>query len=319
MLTTIIASLAFVTAPVEPAVSVTKFKTFSNIKATAIATSPQGTLFAVASEDRQVRIIDSKTMETKFQLTGHPFTVYGLAFSPDGKYLLSGDESARIWLWNTANGQKVREFPRDKSHTRGIQSFAFARNGKSFASVGKDDIIKVWSTAGGHPTHTILGSGANFYGVAFLPSGALATGTLKEGLRVYSPTFSLAATMKLGGGQGANDIAVSPTGNLGLTAGRDGNVTVWDISKREKLASMLGHSDWVLGVAVAPNGRLAASSSTDTKVVVWDIKAYKKVATITDRAFVDSLVAFTNDGKYLLTTDAGNALQVFKVDPPAKS
>jgi hypothetical protein len=53
-------------------------------------------------------------------------------------------------------------------------------------------------------------------------------------------------------------------------------------------------------------------------VVVWDLKSYKKLATITDRAYVDSLVAFTNDGKYLLTTNSANALQVYQVSPPQK-
>jgi WD40 repeat protein len=81
---------------------------------------------------------------------------------------------------------------------------------------------------------------------------------------------------------------------------------------------MPGHSDWVTGVAVAPNGRVGASSSTDANVVLWDLKGFKKLATIGNRAFVDSLVAFTSDGRYLLTTDAGNALQVYQVDPPQK-
>jgi len=52
--------------------------------------------------------------------------------------------------------------------------------------------------------------------------------------------------------------------------------------------------------------------------VLWDLKSYRKITTITGRAYVDSLVAFTADGKYLLTTDAANALQVYQVNPPQK-
>ena len=316
MLTTALFSLALA-APAAPAVSVTKFKSFDGIHATAVAASPKGALFAVASEDLQVRLIDEKTMTTKFQLKGHPMTIYGLAFSADGKYLLTGDESARIWLWDTATGKKLREFPRQKGHTRGIQAFAFSKDGARFASVGKDDTIKVWSTSGGDPIATIEGKGANFYGVAFLPSGGLATATLAEGMRVYDASYRLAAKMKCSG-EGANDVALTRSGAVGLTAGRDGAVTVWDMKSHDKLAAMPGHTDWVLGVAVAPNGRLAASSSTDQKVLVWDIKSFKKVAAIENRACVDSLVAFTGDGRYLLTTDASNALQVYQVSPPAK-
>lgn len=315
MLTTLV-TLALVAAQ-PPAVTVTQFKSFSNVRATALTASPVAGMFAVASEDRQVRIFDGKSMATKFQLIGHPMTVYGLAFSHDGRYLLTGDESARIWLWDTKSGKKLREFPREKGHTRGIQSFAFAVDGQRFASVGKDDVIKVWNTSGGHPVATIEGKGANFYGLAFLPNGNLVTGTLAEGMRVYSKTYSLVASLKHGT-EGANDVAVNNAGTLGLTAGRDGSVMVWDLKSRAKLAAMPGHADWVLGVAVAPNGRFGASSSTDSSVALWDLKAYKKVATIGNRAFVDSLVAFTSDGKYLLTTDSANALQVYQVDPPQK-
>ncbi|HXH61834.1 MAG TPA: hypothetical protein VNI20_10815, partial [Fimbriimonadaceae bacterium] len=82
------------------------------------------------------------------------------------------------------------------------------------------------------------------------------------------------------------------------------------------VATLSGHTDWVLGVAVAPNGKVVASSSTDQKILIWDIKSQKQVVEIPDRAFVDSLVAITGDGKYLLTSDAGNLLQVYEFDPP---
>ncbi len=319
MLTTAIVSLAIAAAaPADRIFTVTVFKSFTNFKAIAVAASPVNAQFAVSTEDRQVRLVDTKTMATTLQLQGHPQPVYGLGFSRDGRYLLTGDETARIWLWDVKTGKKIREFPREKGHTKGIQSFSFSPDGTKFASVGKDDVIKVWSTAGGHPIATIEGKGANFYGLAFLPNGSIATGTLAEGMRLYSASYGLAATMKLGGGQGANDVAVNKLGTIGVTAGRDGAVTVWDLKSRLKLAAMPGHTDWVTAVAVAPNGRVAASSSTDASVVLWDIKGFKKIATIGNRAFVDSLVAFTSDGRYLLTTDASNALQVYQVDPPQK-
>lgn len=319
MLTAAVISLVLmgdvVAAPA--ALTVSKVKTFSHIRAIAVATAPTGSLFAVASEDMQVRIMDTKTMETVFQLTGHPRPPKALAFSPNGRYLLSGDESARIWLWDVKTGKKIREFSRDKGHTRGIQAFAFTKDSKRFASVGQDDVIKIWDTAGGHPKFTVKGTGANFYGAEFLPSGGLVTATLKEGMRLYEPkAFALAATLSVGGGEGANGVAINKRGTLGFTAGRDGRIVVWDIKKREKVGAIKAHNDWVYGVAVAPNGKIAASSSADTQVVIWDVKTLKPLAKITGRAFVDSAVEITGDGKHIITTDSGNALQIHKLDPP---
>ena len=319
MLTTVAISLVVssVASYTPPALTVSPVKTFSHIRATAVAVAPKGTLFAVASEDSQVRIIDTKTMETVFQLEGHPFTPKALAFSQDARYILSGDESARIWLWDVKTGKKIREFPREKGHTRGIQALTFAKDGKRFASVGQDDVIKVWDTSGGHPKFTVTGTGANFYGAEFLPSGGLVTATLKEGMRLYEPkAFQLAATLSVGGGEGANGVAINKGGTLGFTAGRDGRVVVWDIKKREKVGAIKAHSDWVYNVTVAPNGKVAASSSADTQVVIWDVKSLQPLASISGRAFVDSAVAITCDGKYVLTCDSGNALQIYQLDPP---
>ena len=319
MLTATILSLAMtgtLTAPLEAGVTVTQVKSFGHIRATAVATALKGTLFAVASEDNMVRIMDSKTMKTVFQLKGHPRTPKAVGFSPNGRYLLTGDESARIWLWDVKTGKKIREFPRDRGHTRGIQSFAFTKDGKRFASVGGDDVIKIWNLSGGHPKFTIKGNGANFYGAAFLPSGALVTGTLAEGMRMYEPKkFALAAKMSVGGGQGANGIAVNRAGTFAVTAGRDGRNIVWNLKTRKQVGSIKAHNDWVYNVAFSPNGRVAVSSSADTKVVVWDVKTFKKLATISGRSFVDSVVAITGDGKYILSTDSGNVLQMHKLSP----
>ena len=319
MLTATILTLAMttaLTAPPEAGVTVTQVKSFSHIRATAVATAMKGSRFAVASEDNMVRIMDAKTMKTVFQLTGHPRTPKAVCFSPNGKYLLTGDESARIWLWDARTGKKIREFSRDRGHTRGIQSFAFTKDGKRFASVGGDDVIKIWNLSGGHPKFTIKGNGANFYGAAFLPSGALVCGTLAEGMRMYEPKkFALAAKMSVGGGQGANGIAVNPAGTLAVTAGRDGRNIVWNLKTRKQVGSIKAHNDWVYNVAFSPNGRVAVSSSADTKVVVWDVKTFKKLATISGRSFVDSVVAITGDGKYILSTDSGNVLQLHKLSP----
>ena len=316
MLTTAIVLAAIVNPSVPTAVTVTRVKTFAHIRTTAIAASPKGAVFAVASEDNRVRIMDAVKLTSIHTLDGHPMTPYALAFSRDGKFLLTGDESARIWLWDVKTGKKIREFSRDRGHTRGIQAFAFAPNGKTFASVGKDDVIKIWNTSGGHPTNTIKGVGANFYGIAYLPSGGLVTGTLLEGMRLYAPKgFTLAATLKVGGGEGANEIATNKAGTLGFTAGRDGRVVVWDLKKRTKIGAIKAHSDWVLNIAIAPNGKIGASSASDGHVVVWDVKTLQPLATIPGRAFVDSVVAFTSDGRHILTTDASNALQIHSLSP----
>lgn len=316
MLATLAAAAAI--APAAPAVSVGRVKTFDHLRIVAAAGAPTGNIFAISEESGRVRIMDAAKLQTVHTLDGHPQTAFGLSFSPNGRVLASADETARIYLWDVKSGKKIREFSRQKGHTRGVQSIAWSKDSKMIATVGKDDVLHVWSVNGQHPIGTILGKGANLYGAAFMPSNALAVGTLADGLRLYKPkTYDLISTMPVPGGQGVNDIAMNKGGTLAVAAGRDGKLSVFDIRKRTRLASMPGHMDWAIRTTLAPNGRLAATSSSDRTVRVWDVKAMKEVAKLEDMSMIGSPLAFTGNGRYMIAANAADQAQVFAVTPPA--
>ena len=299
-----------------PTVSFKRVKTFDGLRMTAAAAPATGPNFGVALENRDVKLMNAKTLQGFATLKGHPQAVYGLAFSPDGKLVLTGDDSGRIWLWDTKTAKKLREFPRDRGHTRGIQSLTFSPDGKQFASVGKDDVIFIWNTAGGHPIKKLPGNAANFYGAQYTPSGSLIAGTLKEGARLYAPkTFSLAATMTLAGGQGANNVAANRLGSLMVTCGRDGKVAVWNVANRQRVAYLVGHTDWVMNATISPNGKYVATSSNDRSVRVWDMKSYKQVGLLDNQSPLGSPITFTGDGNFLITSSESDFIQVWAVTP----
>jgi len=300
----------------KPPITLKRVKTFDGLRMTAAAAATSGSRFAVALENRDVKLMDAKTLQGIATMKGHPQAVYGLALNAAGTLLLSGDDTGRIYLWDTKTAKKIREFPRDKAHKRGIQSLAFSPDGKQFASVGKDDVIFVWNTAGGHPIKKILGSTANFYGAAYTPSGSLITGTLKEGARIYAPkTFALAATMTLAGGQGANNLVTNRAGSLAVTCGRDGRGAVWNVASRQRVGYLVGHSDWVMNASVAPSGKFVATSSNDMSVRIWDVKSFKQVGQIDSQSPLGAPITFTGDGNFLITASESDFIQVHAVSP----
>jgi WD40 repeat protein len=300
----------------QNALSLKKVKALDGIRAVALAASPKDSRFIACLENSQVRIMDAGGKLATVTLTGHAQPAYAAAFSPDGKYVLTGDEQAKIFLWDAKTGQKLREYPREKGHTRGIQSITYKADGKQFLSVGKDDAICLWNVAGGNPVTKIVGEPANYYGAYFTKAGSVYAGTQVEGLRLLAPkTLATVAKFTLPGGQGANGFAMNPAGTRGITCGRDGVVTVFDLVNKSRLKSMPGHTDFVTAADFTPNGRYAATSAIDGTVRVWDMNFYKEVTQIDNRSYVGSPIAFTGDGKYLVSTNAFDTVEIHIVSP----
>ena len=97
-----------------------------------------------------VRVWDADTGQPIGQpLTGHTDTVYSVAFSPDGKRIVSGSDDNTVRLWDADTGQPVG--PPLTGHTGVVYSVAFSPDGKRIASGSNDDTVRVWDADTGQP------------------------------------------------------------------------------------------------------------------------------------------------------------------------
>lgn len=299
------------------AIQVQRLKIVEGLRPLAFAPGPDGSLFAMTLEDRSVRIMKAVTRETLHTLQGHPQPAMAIAWSKDGEILATGDESARIFLWNAETGAKLREM---RGHIRGIQALSFNYPRTILASTGKDDVVKLWDAESGKEMRSIAGAGANFYSATF--KGKLNTfgvGILGIGAREYNTAGTVLGFYVGHGGQGVFDIAYNPAGTRAVTAGRDGTAIVWDANTRQRLGTLKGHTDWVVHCAWSPNGRWIATSGDDRTVRIWNPYSFQQVAELDDQQAVGSPLCFTPDGKYLITVNFSDFLQINSITPPQGS
>lgn len=288
------------------------------IRPIAYAAAPFGSQVLVTCEDGSVRIFDAKTRQTVRPLAKHPQPAYACAWSPDGLFVATGDETARIWIENARSGQKVREY---RTHTKGIEKLSFNVSDTLLLSTGKDDEIKVYDLQKPAPKEVqhVLGKGANFYGAVFNPRMpyTFATGVLTTGGgRTYDAQSGKLGSFLVGHDmQGAMDLAYSPQGTRVATAGKDATTVILDTNGYKKIGTLKGHGDWVMAVAFSPNGKLVATSSTDRTVRVWDATTMQQIGQLDGQSFVGSPVAFTGDGNSLLTVSDQGFLQVNPITP----
>jgi WD40 repeat protein len=91
--------------------------------------------------DRTLTLRNIETGEHIWSFTGHESMVYGLDFSPDGRYVISGDESGDVILWDFETGEELRRFT---EHTDGIEQVAFSPDGKTAFSSSHDGTAIQW-------------------------------------------------------------------------------------------------------------------------------------------------------------------------------
>ena len=300
-----------------PSVSISVVKVSEGVRPVAMAPAPQGTQVVLCLEDGSVQIIDAKTRQTVRKLAKHPGPAYAAAWSRDGVWIATGDETGRVFIEDARTGAKVQEY---RSHTRGIQKVSFNVGRTLLASVGKDDAIDIQDLGLNTPKEEreILGKGSNLYGGEFNPASAnlIATGILGDVGRVYDvKTGAVVGILSQPANEGTFDVSYNKNGTRFVTTGRDGVSMVWDAKSRVRLARLMGHKDWVTNATWSPSGRFIATSSTDRSVIFWNSTTFQKVAVLNDQNSVGSPICFSGDGAFFLSTNVGGSLVVHSVSP----
>jgi len=164
----------------------------------------------------------------------HSDAVFGLDFSPDGKYLASGAADKFVKVLELATGRVVRQF---EGHTHHVLGVGWNRNERTLASAGADNVVKIWDFVHGEKRKNIAGFDKEVTAISFVgytDQAVAASGDSKvrlvceDGNEVRS--FS-----------GANDFiesaAVTLDGKIVIAGGQDSVLRVWDGTNGKLIAS----------------------------------------------------------------------------------
>ncbi|MEJ8802890.1 WD40 repeat domain-containing protein [Pontibacter sp. H249] len=97
---------------------------------------------AVGYSDNVVRVFDATSMAVKYELKSHANSVFTVAYTSDGKLLLTGSRDAHLRVWEAENQYKERGYL--IAHMYAINHIAFSPDGRYFATCSMDKSIKIW-------------------------------------------------------------------------------------------------------------------------------------------------------------------------------
>ena len=230
-----------------------------------VAWHPDGERIASSGGDADQGRAITKVWEARTGRTAYDVNpgaaVFGVAFSPDGHYLVTGGTDLAVRVWDAATGRAVGTLG---SHDRQIGSVAFSPDGRYLASASDDGVVKLWNTA-----------------------------RLGDEQEAGGPV----RTWTTGGG--SPRIAFSPDGSRLVTAGEQNKVKVWEVSTGRELLSLSGHRGGIYATLFSPDpeGRWIASAGEDSAVKVWDSRTGVLVRNFRGHTGVVTSLAFTPDGR----------------------
>ncbi|QKW66134.1 hypothetical protein HUT15_37100 (plasmid) [Streptomyces sp. NA03103] len=242
-------------------------------------------------------------------LTGHTSWVRSVAIAPDGTWLATAGNDAKVRIWDRASGSCTATLT---GHTGIVSSVAIAPDGTWLATAGDDKTVRVWDRATGLCTATLTGRTDWVRSVAIAPDGTwFATAGNDAKVRIWDcASWSCIATFT-GHTDWVRSVAIAPDGTWFATAGKDETVRVWDRATGSCIATFTGHTDWVRSVAIAPDGTWFATAGDDGTVRVWDRATGAHSATLTGHTAGVSSVAIAPDGAWFATAGDDKTVRVW--------
>ncbi len=284
------------------------------------AFSPDGTRVATSSHDMfrgdgAVQVWDAAT--------GRPVApamktgwVAALAFSPDGRLLVTGDYARQVRSWDVATGKPVGPV---LAHPGVPFQVRFSPDGKTLAvsMVDSANEARLWDVATGRPLGMPMPHKNWVIDVAFSPDGkALLTRSNDRTVRVWDAATGEPVTAYLPH-QGLRTAAFSPDGKTIATGGDDDTTQLWDAATGQPIkGGTLTHESRVLALAFSPDGRYLATGCADGGGRLWDLATFKSLGPAFALRGEIVGVAFTPDGRSVLTTAADGATRLWPVPEP---
>jgi WD40 repeat protein len=248
------------------------------------------------------------------QLVGHQGEVTAVAWSPDGKKVVSGSEDETLMLWNPETGEHIGE-PMVGHHK--VSSVAWSPDGhRLFGGYGLTGYfggtLMLWDAETGKAVAESMVDELDVQSVDYSPDGrrVISGGHGNTMMLWDAETLESIGDPIRSHETGVAAVAWSPDERRLVSGSNDATLMLWDAESGEGIGEpMIGHKEKVTSVSWSPDGRRLVSGSWDGTFMIWNAETGERIGdpTVAHRWGINA-VAWSPDGRQLISGGIDGAL-----------
>ncbi|HLP87578.1 MAG TPA: serine/threonine-protein kinase [Nostocaceae cyanobacterium] len=290
----------------------------------SVAISPDNQLIASAGTDHTIKIWNLQRGENistalNYVSDKRPADIYSIAFSPNGKMLVSGGWGSNhntqgqrtIKLWDLSNMSLLTDF---FESNKTIYSVTFSPDGQTLVSAGADSIIRLWNIQARELINRLESHTKAVNSIIFSSNGKIiASASDDTTIKIWNlKTGGVFYTMN-GHYDRVNSVAFSPNGNILASGSRDATIKIWD-TVQGKLINTIIEQNSIKTVAFSPDQEILASGSTDATIKIWDVITGKLINTLTGHSAAVNSLVFSSDRKILVSGSSDSTIKIWQLE-----
>ncbi|MCB2051422.1 MAG: SH3 domain-containing protein, partial [Novosphingobium sp.] len=256
-----------------------------------------GAKLSDSTSHRNAKAIRNSLNISVFPQLGHSHYVSSIAFSSDGRLIVSGDSDGNVIVWNEKTAKQLRTF---KNSAKSITALAFSPDGRRVAVGSDDSSARVWDISTGTLIVTFEGHSWPIEAINFTPDGRDVLTTALDAIRLWD-AVSGAEIRNYGSGTNAKSSALRPDGWQFVTGDSDNTIKVWSINSGQPLRVLdHGLKGDTSALAFGPGGDVLATAVEANSIKLWNLALGKQKLDIATDYKAPQVLAFSPDGGRIL-------------------
>ena len=298
-----------------------------------ILSSIEAKLYAILDEIKEYKKnIKEEIDVTKFKclktLNVDSGRVCSVAYSPDGKYIISGLSDKNIKMWDANTGECLKTIK--SGHTREVDILSYSPFGKYFISASSSTRpIKIWDVSTGKYIKILRGQNS-LESVIYSPDGKYIVSSTGLGIQIWEASTGVCLKILKNRLGFISSIAFSPDGQRIIGSSYDNIIGMIDLKTGKSLQTLKGHSSLVNSLAYSPDGNYIVSGSdkfnlrshsnkyprwnSNCVIKIWDTNTGECLKNLEGHSNSVNSVAYSPDGTKIISGSDDKTIKIWNAN-----